>query len=69
MDVWGYARVSTDEQADDEGALVKQMRRLRDAGAMKLYYDVESRTSDKRKGLLRLIEDINALDKGKVSKL
>ena len=69
MDVWGYARVSTDEQADDEGALVKQMRRLRDAGAMKLYYDVESRTSDKRKGLLRLIEDINGLEKGTVSKL
>ncbi|MGB6300009.1 MAG: recombinase family protein, partial [Rivularia sp. (in: cyanobacteria)] len=58
MDVWGYARVSTDEQADDEGALIKQMRRLRSAGATKLYYDVESRTSDKRKGLLRLIEDI-----------
>ncbi|MBV6626245.1 MAG: recombinase family protein [Rivularia sp. (in: Bacteria)] len=69
MDVWGYARVSTDEQADDEGALIKQMRRLRSAGATKLYYDVESRTSDKRKGLLRLIEDINALSKGKVSKL
>ena len=69
MDVWGYARVSTDEQADDEGALIKQMRRLRSAGAMKLYYDVESRTSDKRKGLLQLIEDINVLAKGKVSKL
>jgi DNA invertase Pin-like site-specific DNA recombinase len=69
MDVWGYARVSTDEQADDEGALIKQMRRLRSAGATTLYYDVESRTSDKRKGLLRLIEDINALGKGKVSKL
>ena len=69
MDVWGYARVSTDEQADDEGALIKQMRRLRSAGATKLYYDVESRTSDKRKGLLRLIEDIHVLGKGKVSKL
>ena len=69
MDVWGYARVSTDEQADDEGALIKQMRRLRSAGAAKLYYDVESRTSDKRKGLLRLIEDIHSLIPGKVSKL
>lgn len=69
MDVWGYARVSTDEQADDEGALIKQMRRLRSAGATKLYYDVESRTSDKRKGLLRLIEDIHSLVPGKVSKL
>ncbi len=69
MDVWGYARVSTDEQADDEGALIKQMRRLRGAGATKIYYDVESRTSDKRKGLLRLIEDINALVPSKVSKL
>ncbi|BAZ40418.1 fdxN element site-specific recombinase XisF [Calothrix sp. NIES-4101] len=69
MDVWGYARVSTDEQADDEGALIKQMRRLRSAGATKIYYDVESRTSDKRKGLLQLIEDINILLPEKVSKL
>ncbi|GJD15353.1 fdxN element site-specific recombinase XisF [Rivularia sp. IAM M-261] len=69
MDVWAYARVSTDEQAEDEGALIKQMRRLRTAGATKIYYDVESRTSDKRKGLTQLIEDINALVPGKVSKL
>ncbi len=45
------------------------MRRLRSAGATKIYYDVESRTSDKRKGLLQLIKDINALVSGKVSKL
>ncbi|MBW4594588.1 MAG: recombinase family protein [Brasilonema angustatum HA4187-MV1] len=69
MDVWGYARVSTSEQAEDEGALIKQMRRLRSAGATHIYYDVESRTSDKRKGLLQLIEDINASAPGKVSKL
>lgn len=69
MDVWGYARVSTDEQAEDEGALIKQMRRLRSAGATKLYYDVESRASDKRKGLLQLINDINAVLPGRVSKL
>jgi DNA invertase Pin-like site-specific DNA recombinase len=69
QEVWGYARVSTDEQADDEGALIKQMRRLRSAGATKIYYDVESRTSDKRKGLLQMIEDINTSLSGKVSKL
>jgi DNA invertase Pin-like site-specific DNA recombinase len=69
MEVFGYARVSTDEQADDEGALIKQMRRLRTAGATKIYYDVESRTSDKRKGLLQLIEDVDAIAPGKVSKL
>lgn len=69
MDVWSYARVSTDEQAEDEGALIKQMRRLRNAGATQIYYDVESRTSDQRKGLLQLIEDINASVPGKVSKL
>ncbi|MEH1968882.1 fdxN element excision recombinase XisF [Nostoc sp.] len=69
MDVLGYARVSTDEQAEDEGALIKQMRRLRSAGATHIYYDVESRTSDQRKGLLQLIEDINASVPGKVSKL
>ncbi|WP_017655990.1 fdxN element excision recombinase XisF [Fortiea contorta] len=69
MDVWSYARVSTDEQAEDEGALIKQMRRLRAAGATQIYYDVESRTSDRRQGLLQLIEDINASPPGKVSKL
>jgi len=69
MEVWAYARVSTDEQAEDEGALIKQMRRLRSAGATKIYYDVESRTSDKRKGLLQLIEDVDANAFGKVSKL
>lgn len=69
MEAWGYARVSTSEQAEDEGALIKQMRRLRSAGATQIYYDIESRTSDKRKGLLRLIDDINALPKGNVSKL
>ncbi|MEC4815243.1 MAG: fdxN element excision recombinase XisF [Scytonema sp. PMC 1069.18] len=69
MDVWAYARVSTDEQNEDEGALIKQMRRLRSAGATHIYYDVESRSSDKRKGLLQLIEDINASPLGKVSKL
>jgi DNA invertase Pin-like site-specific DNA recombinase len=69
MDIWAYARVSTDEQNEDEGALIKQMRRLRGAGATKIYYDVESRTSDKRRGLLQLIEDINASAIGKVSKL
>jgi DNA invertase Pin-like site-specific DNA recombinase len=69
MDVWAYARVSTDEQNEDEGALIKQMRRLRSAGATQIYYDVESRTSDKRKGLLKLIEDINTSPPGKVSKL
>jgi site-specific DNA recombinase len=69
MDIWAYARVSTDEQNEDEGALIKQMRRLRSAGATQIYYDVESRTSDKRKGLLQLIEDINSSAPGKVSKL
>jgi DNA invertase Pin-like site-specific DNA recombinase len=69
MDVWAYARVSTDEQNEDEGALIKQMRRLRSAGATRIYYDVESRTSDHRKGLLQLIEDINVSAPGKVSKL
>jgi DNA invertase Pin-like site-specific DNA recombinase len=69
MEIFGYARVSTDEQAEDEGALIKQMRRLRTAGATKIYYDVESRTSDKRKGLLQLIEDVESLAFGKVSKL
>ena len=36
----GYARISSEEQAIDANALVKQINRLRDAGAVKIFYDV-----------------------------
>ena len=51
----GYARISSEEQAIDANALVKQVTRLRDAGAAKIFYDVAQRTNNKRKGLAELI--------------
>lgn len=51
----GYARISSEEQAIDANALVKQVSRLRDAGAAKIFYDVAQRTNNKRKGLSELI--------------
>ena len=67
MKVFGYARVSTAEQAEDKEALVKQVKRLRVAGATTIYFDVESRTSDHRRGFLQLIADINSSKLGTVS--
>lgn len=51
----GYARISSEEQAIDANALVKQVARLRDAGAAKIFFDVAQRTNNKRKGLAELI--------------
>lgn len=65
----GYARVSTEEQSDDEGALVKQLRRLRENGATQLFYDVGQRTNDKRLGINQTIEYIAASRDGAVAKL
>lgn len=56
--VWAYARVSTDEQAQDSGALTKQIRRLIAAGAQRVYFDVESRSSPSRKEFMQLIKDL-----------
>ena len=58
--IWAYARVSTEEQAQDTGALTKQIKRLVNAGAERIYYDVESRSSPSRKEYLQLIKDVNA---------
>jgi site-specific DNA recombinase len=58
---WGYARVSTDEQAQDTDALLKQMQRLRDAGVGKIFFDIDKRTKHDRKGLLNLIKAIQEL--------
>ena len=66
--VFAYCRVSTSEQAEDKDSLVKQMRRLRAAGATKIYYDVESRTVDTRRGLMQLIADVNSSPAGLISK-
>jgi len=37
--VFAYCRVSTSEQAEDKDSLVKQMRRLRAAGATKFPFN------------------------------
>jgi site-specific DNA recombinase len=58
---WGYARVSTDEQAQDRDALLKQMQRLRDAGVGKIFFDIDKRTKHARKGLLNLIKAVQEL--------
>jgi site-specific DNA recombinase len=66
--VIAYCRVSTQEQQEDRNSLIKQMQRVRAAGATKIYYDIESRTSDTRRGLLQLIEDINYSHTEEISK-
>ena len=58
---WGYARVSTDEQAQDKDALLKQMQRLRDADAQTIFFDIDKRTKHDRKGLLNLIKAVQEL--------
>jgi site-specific DNA recombinase len=58
---WGYARVSTDEQAQDKDALLKQMQRLRDTGVSKIFFDIDKRTKHDRKGLLKLIKTVQEL--------
>lgn len=73
MDVSGqvlaYGRVSTEEQSDDEGALVKQLRRLREAGATKIFYDIDRRTNDKRVGINQALEYIQEKPVGAIAKL
>lgn len=61
--VIGYARVSSDEQAD---ALPAQISRLRGAGCDRVISDIESGRSSDRDGLLELMDLVAA---GKVSQL
>ena len=53
----GYCRVSTGEQED---ALVQQVSRIQKAGVVKIYQDIESGKSDKRKQLNALLVDIKS---------
>ncbi|OUL25428.1 hypothetical protein BV378_15260 [Nostoc sp. RF31YmG] len=50
--------MSTEEQALDSNALKNQIQRLKHSGASRVYWDVESRTSDDRQGLEALLRDI-----------
>ncbi|KYC39130.1 resolvase [Scytonema hofmannii PCC 7110] len=59
MRVYGYARVSTQEQAEEFDALNQQIARLKAAGAMEVLIDIESGRNDARKQfneLLKLVQ-------------
>jgi DNA invertase Pin-like site-specific DNA recombinase len=56
----GYARVSTSEQAEDENALTNQISRLKRAGAQRIYWDIDRRTNDRRKGIEQLLADVTS---------
>jgi site-specific DNA recombinase len=59
MRVYGYARVSTHEQAEEFDALNQQIARLKAAGAMEVLIDIESGRNDARKQfneLLKLVQ-------------
>ncbi len=62
MRVYGYARVSTQEQAEEFDALNQQIARLKAAGATEVLIDIESGRSDGRKQfnqLLKLVQQDN----------
>ena len=61
----GYARVSTAEQAY-KIALSTQVYRLRNAGAVKVYADIASRTKDNRAGIAEII---NLVESGVIGKV
>lgn len=69
MENWGYARVSGEEQQTDKGALRKQIERLQNAGCAKVYWDIQSRTTEVREGLQQLINDLQTSPTGKVKSL
>ena len=56
MKVYGYARVSTQEQAEEFDALNQQIARLKAAGAMEVLIDIESGRSDARKQFNELLK-------------
>ncbi|AFY99326.1 fdxN element excision recombinase XisF [Calothrix sp. PCC 6303] len=55
MRVYGYARVSTQEQAEEFDALNQQIARLKTAGATEILIDIESGRSDSRKQFNELL--------------
>ena len=60
MRIYGYARVSTQEQAEEFDALNQQVARLQAAGATEVLIDIESGRSDTRKKfnqLLKLVQE------------
>ncbi len=68
-EVIGYARESSDKQEMEGNALTKQIRRLRDAGAARIFYDIAQRSNNKRDGLLQLIKYIKSRPVGSIQKI
>ncbi|NJM23330.1 MAG: recombinase family protein [Richelia sp. SM1_7_0] len=64
--IYGYARVSTQEQAVEYDALKQQIKRLEDAGAEVVLFDIESGRSDTRKKFNELLKLIS---RGKVKEV
>lgn len=56
MSIYGYARVSSTEQAEEYDALNQQIARLKGAGAEVVLVDVESGRSQTRKEFTRLLK-------------
>jgi len=55
MRIVGYARLSTQEQAEGQ-ALEQQIDRLRKAGATSVIHDLDSGSKDRREGFIRLLD-------------
>jgi DNA invertase Pin-like site-specific DNA recombinase len=62
----GYCRVSNKEQAIDHNALKQQIARIESQNIQRLYVDIESGRTEKRKEYQRLLIDI---EKGEVTEL
>ncbi len=52
----GYARVSTQEQADDHNALKQQIHRLEQFGVDEIYHDIESGANPDREAFMQLLD-------------
>jgi site-specific DNA recombinase len=65
-EIYAYARVSTQEQAQNSHALEQQISRLKQAGATKIFFDVISGAKTERPQFQELM---NLVRRGKVNKL
>ena len=67
--IYGYARVSTKEQAKDGNSLEAQTKALTEAGATKIYADAFTGTKTDRPEFDRLMDDLESGDTLIVTKL
>jgi DNA invertase Pin-like site-specific DNA recombinase len=68
-EIIGYARESSDKQEIEGNALTKQICRLRDGGATRIFYDIAQRSNNKRDGLLQLIKYVKSRPVGSIQKI